>query len=157
MDSIELLRQVLDSQAPNSIICCGELAERVVADWVGDRDGIRISVLPGDAPNAAFPLAEIYDLALITDVLEHLSASEGRTLLGQLRNAGARRIAVLAAPDKNWRLSDFIALGFKRAEQGRADPVKTLYTYDIASYNHKRKWNNADHWANPHMWDKARW
>lgn len=157
MEPLTLLNQILHSQEPKTIVCCGEEACQVARVWTENHPGVRVLELnPGD-PNAAFPLPELHDLALISDTLERLPQAEGKTLLGQLRNAGARRIAVLARADTNWRFQDFIALGFKRTQLSEDEHSQTLYSYDIVSYNHKRQWNTPANWANPHMWDKARW
>ncbi len=97
---------------------------------------------------------------MITDTLEHLSHEQGELLLGQLRNYGTHQIAVISADDGRWAFTDFIGLGFQRqavvTESGPSSD-RTLYTYNIDSYNHKRKWNNPDNWANPEMWGKAWW
>lgn len=157
MEAIDLLHQVVQSQEPKTIVCCGHTACRIADSWAENHPGVRVCKLATEAPDARFPLAEVYDLALVSDTLEHLPRAEGKTLLGQLRNAGARRIAVLVETDSGWRFGDFIALGFKHAGYCEGSPSKALYTYDIANYNYKRQWNNPDHWANPEMWNKARW
>ena len=61
-------------------------------------------------------------------------------------------------PEQGWDFKDFIGLGFRRqAELNDNGYNRTLYTYNIDNYNHKRAWNNPKNWANPEMWDKARW
>ena len=157
MEPQALLNQILHLHEPTTIVCCGKLACQVTDLWLRGPPGATTTTLNAEAPNADFPLSVVSDLALISDTLEFLPPTEGRLLLGQLRTAGARRIAVLVAADKNWRFNDFIGLGFKRAEHSNGERPQTLYTYDIATYHHKRKWNNSDNWANPEMWDKARW
>jgi hypothetical protein len=79
-------------------------------------------------------------------------------LLGQLRNYGTHQIAVVVDPEQGWDFKDFIGLGFRRqAELDDDGRTRTLYTYNIDNYNHKRAWNNPDNWANPEMWGKAWW
>lgn len=157
MEPTPLLDQILHSQEPKTIVCCGETACRIAESWAEGHPGVEVATLSPQEPNAGFPLPRIHDLALVSETLENLPQSQANTFLGQLRNAGARRIAVLVGADKAWRFPDFIALGFKRSHHSGGDRPQTLYTYDIANYNHKRKWNNADNWANPDRWDKARW
>jgi len=48
------------------------------------------------------PLPRLYDLALVTNTLENLSHDQGELILGQLRNMGATRIAVLAGDASPW-------------------------------------------------------
>lgn len=157
MQPTSLLDEILHSQNPGSIVCCGETACRIAEKWTQEHPSIPLYRLTADNPNSDLPLPQIYDLAIISETLENLSQAQASTFLGQLRNAGARRIAVLVEAGKTWRFTDFIALSFKRSSFTEGPQPQTLYTYDIASYNHKRKWNNSDNWANPHMWDKARW
>jgi hypothetical protein len=157
MEPLELLNRILHTYEPKTIVCCGKQACRVTDDWSRNHPDVSIATLSPNDPNAGFPLPVLHDLALVSDTLEHLPQAEGKMLLGQLRNAGARRIAVLVEAEKSWRFADFIGLGFKRVQHIGGDQPQTLYAYDIASYNHKRKWNNPDNWANPEMWDKARW
>jgi len=151
------LRSILNHYAPESLVYAGETVASLVADWQSEHPDAEVLPLPKAEPQNAFPLPRLYDLALISDTLENLSANEGRLLLGQLRNSGASRLAVLVSEDAEWSFRDFIGLGFKRLHSYRNDAGQQLFAYDIASYNHKRDWNNPENWANPEMWDKARW
>lgn len=157
MDPYTLMKQILYSEHPQTIACCGERAARLAQGWAGERPDVRVTVLSPADPNAAFPLEFIHDIALVSETLERLSPDQGRLLLGQLRNAGARRIAVTVDNTSPWRFEHFIGLGFKRLMNSGGQPPQSVYAYDIANYNHKRQWNNADNWANPERWDKSRW
>lgn len=157
MQSIAMIHQILHGQEPESIVCCGGQACHIADQWAQEHPRVRVTKLNAQAPNDDLPLTEIHDLAVISDTLEDLSQAQARLLLGQLRNAGARRMVVLVNAPKTWRFADFIGLGFKRTFWAEGDSPQSLYTYDIANYNHKRKWNNADNWANPEMWDKGRY
>lgn len=154
----KVLARIIDSSAPDTLLCCGATARSAGEVWIAARpEGHLLTPDPAN-PNADMPPAERVDLALITDTLEHLNQDEGALLLGQLRNFGTGRIAALVPADCDWHLTDFIALGFHRhaefdGRQGRF----TLYSYNLSSYNHKRAWNNPDNWANPEMWGKAWW
>lgn len=102
-----------------------------------------------------------YDCALVADFLEHLPKADGRAVLGRLRNLHAGRLLVFidhAAAGEPWSLDDFIALGFRRdATLTDGDRTLSLYSYDIATYNHEREWNNPRFWANPELWGKYFW
>lgn len=156
--SHDAIAQIVDKTQPATLLVCGRLAEEVARLWQSHKDTTHVTFLPETAPHNAFPLPDIQDLALITNVLEHLSREEGELLLGQLRNYGTHQIAVVVESDRGWSFTDFIALGFRRQAEVEGDnkPL-TLYTYNIDSYNHKRAWNNPDNWANPEMWGKAWW
>jgi hypothetical protein len=102
-----------------------------------------------------------YDCALVADFLEHMSRADGHAVLARLRNLHAGRLLVFidhAATRESWTLDDFLALGFRQdAQLSDAARTLTLYSYDIATYNHTREWNNPRFWANPEMWGKYFW
>ncbi|MGB1952163.1 MAG: DUF6231 family protein [Marinobacter sp.] len=155
-----ILARIIDTCQPRTLVVCGAMAEEIGQRWCQHHGESALTTLNPQAPNSAFPLPQTQDLALITDTLEHLSHEQGELLLGQLRNYGTHQIAVISADDGRWAFTDFIGLGFQRqavvTESGPSSD-RTLYTYNIDSYNHKRKWNNPDNWANPEMWGKAWW
>lgn len=106
-----------------------------------------------------------YDCALLADFLEHLPRVDGIAVLGRLCNLHAGRLLVFidhAASRDTWTLDDFISLGFRHdadlvGESGGQSRRLSLYSYDIASYNHERTWNNPRFWANPELWGKYFW
>lgn len=55
----------------------------------------------------------------------------------------------------------FRALGFKRlrmyASQTKSQPSAYLYYFNLYDYKETPDWLNERFWANPAMWDKARW
>lgn len=153
----QVLSQVLQSCQPGQLLTCGARADAVGQSWAGADDGHGWQQLDPGAPNQAFPLPTKPELALISDTLEAIDHASGETLLGQLRNYGTHRIAVVVADDSGWPFRDFISLGFFRQGPVEADPPATLFTYNIDQYNHRRAWNNPDYWANPEMWGKAWW
>lgn len=152
------LARIVDTCRPAGLVVCGPVAQELGQRWQQHHPDSSVITLDAGSPNAAFPLAATQDLALITDTLEQLSHEEGEMLLGQLRNYGTHQIAVVVASDRGWEFRDFIGLGFRRQavldDQGS---TRTLFTYNIDNYNHKRAWNNPKYWANPEMWGKAWW
>ena len=102
-----------------------------------------------------------YDCVLIADFLEHLPKAQGHAVLARLRNLHASRLLVFidhGMSSQGWSLDDFLALGFRQdAQLSDAARTLTLYSYDIATYNHEREWNNPRFWANPEMWGKYFW
>lgn len=157
MEPKMLLKQILYSEEPKSIICCGEQACILADAWHRDYPETRVTRISAGEATAVFPLDQVYDVALISETLEQLSHAQGRSLLGQLRNSGARRIAVMTETRAPWRFADFIGLGFKRILDSAGQPPASIYAYDLDNYNHKRQWNNAENWANPGRWNKSRW
>jgi Family of unknown function (DUF6231) len=156
--SHQALARIVDACQPGSLVVCGDIAGEVAQHWHRHHNASSVITLDADAPNSAFPLPATQDLALITHTLEQLAHGEGEMLLGQLRNYGTHQIAVVVDPEQGWDFKDFIGLGFRRqAELNDNGRERTLYTYNIDNYNHKRAWNNPKNWANPEMWGKAWW
>ncbi|MCG2580093.1 MAG: DUF6231 family protein [Marinobacter sp.] len=154
----QAVARIIDSTQPQTLLVCGALAEEAGRHWLLHNKHSHLTTLTETSLKDAFPLPEIQDLALVTDVLEQLPRAQGEMFLGQLRNYGTHQIAVVVKPDHGWRFTDFIALGFRRQAELESDSApSTLYTYNIDTYNHKRAWNNPDNWANPEMWGKAWW
>ena len=146
---------------PARLLCCGQMGEALGRQWCDAHPDSSCSILAPDEATSAFPLTESVDLALIADLSEVGGPEAASLLLGQLRNYGTGRILVLATDGTSGDFSDFIGLGFRRhasfASQEPYAPGTTIYTYNIDTYNHRRKWNNPDHWANLELWGKAWW
>ncbi len=152
------LAGIIESCQPKSVAARGERGQRLARLWCQEHKDCELSCLATADLKDGLNLPQTPELALVTNTLEHLSRAQGQILLGQLRNYGARQIAVMVADKAEWNLTDFIGLGFRRqAQLSNGDANLTLYTYNLASYNHKRDWNNPRFWANPEMWGKARW
>lgn len=153
----QALAQTLDNCQPDTLLVCGTLPVRLGSAWHKQYPDKNYTELLLSESRKALPSSHTHDLALIEGALEQLSREEGTLLLGQLRNFGTHRIAVIMTDASDWQLSDFLGLGFQRQAYLEGTPARTLYTYNIDSYNRRRDWNNPRYWANPEMWDKARW
>ncbi|MDX5298288.1 MAG: DUF6231 family protein [Gammaproteobacteria bacterium] len=152
----QTLHALLAHCRPTSLTFSGTLAQQVTGVWQAQQPDLITHALSTPPNDTRFPLDRLYDLALLTGTLDTLSARDASLLLGQLRNCGARQIALLIREDAALTFDALIGLGFTR--HARFDEEKLdLYAYDIASYNHKRSWNNAEHWANPQNWGKYWW
>ncbi|BES71991.1 DUF6231 family protein [Marinobacter nanhaiticus D15-8W] len=148
------LKQLLGEYRPERLLVAGEAAREVGSEWV-DHSGAELVDLTENPLGIMEQPRGVADLALITDILSHLSHDDARQLLGWLRNAGARRVAVSVAPGDDWSFNDMIALAFRR--YSALDDGTTVYAYDIETYNRPRDWNNPRYWANPENWGKYRW
>ncbi|WP_372972461.1 DUF6231 family protein [Marinobacter sp.] len=157
MNTQAIFESVIRDARPSSILVGGSTAEAAAAEQLSSTADIRVDVLEHAGGELAGHSAEPHDLALVSDTLEAMDRTTGTLLLGQLRNLGNRRIAVLVDDTSQWSLTDLVALGFTRQVGGDGQGGHSLYTYNIDTYNHKRDWNNPKYWANPEMWDKARW
>lgn len=151
------LMDVLIACQPRRLLVCGSLAAELGAEWTKAQPEVELAEARQFQPQDEPALSQPHDLALITGVVATLPREEGSLLLGHIRNFGTQQIAVLNEEDQGLNFNDYISLGFVRQARFDADPVLTLFTYNIANYNRKRDWNNSKNWANPEMWDKARW
>lgn len=99
-----------------------------------------------------------FELGLVFDYLEQRTSEDGIQFLCRLRNLKCDKLWVAVATSDDWNLNMMISLGFKREHclVERGNEICT-YGYDIATYNHERKWNNPRYWANPENWGKYRW
>lgn len=124
-------------------------------------EGPAVTVRNDVATSADLAQEQRYDCALVADFLEHLPKVQGIAVLGRLRNLHAARLLVFIDHDRAaevWTRDDFIGLGF-RLDSELSDDARTLslYSYDLATYNHTRVWNNPRFWANPELWGKYFW
>lgn len=149
---------LIEQVNPRTLITIGLSVNRAGGTWQkAGKDDVCHLPLTLDQLSDPASFDQTVDLALISDTLEQIPREAGEQLLGTLRNLGVRQIAVLVSDSAPWTFRDFIALGFRRQPSSRTEAEKTLYTYNLDTYNHKRTWNNPDYWANPEMWGKAWW
>ena len=95
------------------------------------------------------------DLIVLGENLNQLEHTKMIEVIGVLRNHLNAKILILCNGESPLSFSDMLSLGFKREQQDESG--LTLYSYDIASYNKKREWNNSRFWANPENFNKYRW
>lgn len=144
------LEHMLTAVQPRSLLLYGAVAEKLKQDCALSE---AITVLDfGQVDN----LERYYDMALVDLSAVAYDAKDLTSWLGCLRNQFARQIVVIIDNSAAFGLRDFIALGFKRDEDYQAAD-SACFTYDLNAYNKKREWNNARFWANPEMFNKARW
>lgn len=104
-------------------------------------------------------------LAVVADTLEHLDKGQAQILIARLRDIYCATLFVLVPlgadrPElkSHWEPTELVALGLQPVKsypcEGR--PLH-LYRFDLRDYKHTPDWLSPRHWANPEMWDKARW
>ena len=153
----EKLYDLLQQQAPRSVLLLGRSAVPALQTYC-EHQPCTITHSTTLTLNDVGTLAP-HDLIVMADWLEHYPSSEGRLLLGALRNRLNPRILVAVDEQRaGWRFTDFLGLGFRReAHFEQAGQSLSLYGYDLANYNHKRSWNTPENWANPENWGKYWW
>ncbi|MTI63827.1 MAG: hypothetical protein FH755_07980 [Methylophaga sp.] len=99
------------------------------------------------------------DLAVISHLTESMDKAAAQQWLGMIKNRLAPHVILISHPaiadDKGWRLTDYLAMGFRHLA-GTEDGLQ-VFTYAIENYQPKRDWLNSRYWANPEMYDKYRW
>jgi len=99
-----------------------------------------------------------FELGIIFDYLEQRQPEQGTQFLCRLRNVKCEKLWVAAMTSADWNFNTMISLGFERAHCYVENNIELCtYSYDIATYNRQREWNNPRFWANPENWGKYRW
>ncbi|KAA1174400.1 hypothetical protein FWJ25_09205 [Marinobacter salinexigens] len=155
----QVFTEIVATTLPSTIVTFGNVANAAAeaASHASDATRKHIHISNEDSvPDN--PEGFSTGLALLSSPIDQLPPEQSSQLIGTLRNLGTRHIAVALGQDARLCFRDLIALGFRRHAVIETDNgALTLYTYNLDTYNHKRAWNNAKHWANPEMWGKAWW
>jgi len=146
------LLQQLEQVQPRQLLFLGNHLPDFLTPWANDSN-CELTTL--DSQHRDWQQLTRFDFAIVADYLEHLPKAEGLQRLARLRNLHSPRIWVLVDQGSTWEFADFISLGFCRCGSVASDA--SCYGYDLATYNHRRDWNNPRFWANPENWNKYRW
>lgn len=150
---ISELISTIEKLQPASLLYC--TPERIPAlDALATQER-QVAHVRGEQELEALPRME---LGVVFDCLEQLGVKQGTQLLGKLRNLKCEKLWVAVNTASNWHFTTMIGLGFTQVNcYVSGDEEFCTYSYDIATYNHKRSWNNSRFWANPENWGKYRW
>lgn len=97
-------------------------------------------------------------LLIIGEALAALPETSATEIVAALRNRFNAKIILLQCASFPLGFHQLLGLGFKREFQSTAEhDAVNIFSYDIASYNKKRDWNNSRFWANPQNFEKYRW
>lgn len=109
--------------------------------------------------------AKPWGLAIVANALEHMDKQSAQTVVARLRDLFSEVLLVAVPVGCEWRdlrsywdASDLHALGLRLVNSYtyRGKSIH-LYQFDINNYKTTPDWFNSRDWANPEMWDKARW
>jgi len=146
------IQHALGDTRPETALSVGDVAQQALADRA---PGQCVTVAPGEAL-AALDQHGVFDVAVLSGVLEALSRRDASGLLARLRDLHARRIILLVDHAHcDWTGLDITALGFSRLRDWSTEHA--LYGFDIGTYKTTPDWLNPDYWANPELWDRHRW
>ncbi len=152
---------------PHSILMLGHDFGDIARDYVSQQAvlGVQVEVAQVSAQDWQTVLQQpkLFDLAIVSQVIEHESKALGRQLLAALRDQLSRQYCVyLALNDEQavsqWQLSDMLSMALVRVnEYPQESSHHALFKYSIASYKRTPDWLNPDNWANPELWGKYWW
>ena len=148
----ELVDTIEQLQPHSLIYCAGEIVPALEALREHDCEVYRVEHFD---ELESLPRTE---LGVVFDYLEHLPEEEALQLLCRMRNLKCERLWVAVRTCPQWSFNTMIGIGFNRNncyEDGERQVC--TYSYDLATYNRKREWNNSRFWANPQNWGKYRW
>lgn len=101
-----------------------------------------------------------FDLVFVDAGLFQLPKNRLLQLMAKARDLLSGKVVVEhpVSQAPQWQEADFLALAMRRrAVTEAADGEHVFYSYDLKTYKTVPDWLNARFWANPHMWNKARW
>lgn len=130
--------------------------------WVTDHPAdvtVPFTCLPTDAvlDDGFF---QRFDLVFVEAEVFSLDKIALLQVLAKARDLLSSRVLVEWVADQypQWQEADFLGLAMRRrAVTAEADGEHVFYGYDLKTYKPAPDWLNPRYWANPHMWDKARW
>lgn len=101
-----------------------------------------------------------FDLVFIDSSCFALDRQRLLSLIAKARDLLSSRVMIEweLQSGQDWQEADFLALAMRRravTEQNGTERI--YYSYDLKTYKQVPDWLNSKYWANPHMWDKARW
>ncbi|HAU66866.1 MAG: DUF6231 family protein [Arenicella sp.] len=162
------LETLISVAQPKSLLFIGEVPTDLASDYVLQQSVLGVDVIIDRANlsdvNAIQKNAHtLYDLAIVSGVLENLEKPQGRQLLASLRDRLSRQYCVHVAIDNRdtvsqWSLTDFLSMALVRVNTySLRDSSFVLFKYSIGSYKRTPDWLNANNWANPELWGKYWW
>lgn len=103
----------------------------------------------------------VFDLAVVTDTVEHLEKTAAEQLLGNLRDLHAHHLLLLVpigeagqGQQSSWAPGDLLALGMSRVGcYNSATARYYLYHFALETYKQAPDWLNSKYWAHPERYD----
>ncbi len=159
------LSGLLDTHQPRSVLVVGPEIPAAVGAYKNSHPDCTITHLKVTASCNDLNDLGHYDLGIISEALERMDKSDAGRLIAGLRDLHTSRFYAVVpigghwpGQRSSWEPSDLIAYGMGLAGQySDGEKALHLYKFDINDYKKTPDWFNADHWANPELWDKYRW
>ena len=158
------LQELITTIKPESMLLAGGANE--YSDLIQE-SAARCQIKPIDLAGLCTDIDRlpVFDVILLTDVLEQLPKSEAEALIGRLRDLHSRHLFLFIrigedwpGIESQWRRNDLLAHGFSLYRRYDADGLEYhLYRFELESYKATPEWLNSQYWANPELFDKYRW
>ncbi len=159
------LSALLNTYHPRTVLVIGTEISPAVAAYQGNHPECRLTHVTVQNLPREMNGPDHYDMGIIYNTLEYMDKAGAGQLIARLRDLHTTRFyAVLPINGQSqgqkttWQTGDLIAYGMVLAGQYTDNGKQVhLYKFDINDYKKTPDWFNADHWANPELWDKYRW
>jgi len=165
---VSLLKKHITPSTGNATVLVGAQVEPITAsltssfydhrfDFVADP----MAVIANINANSSGNQTDSVELVCLLDAFQELTNLNREHVLCALRDSMVRRILHFEyepTDEDGWSLTNSLSLGFRRIDKGASSQGPwQLFEFDINSYKSTPGWLNADHWCNPHQWERNRW
>jgi hypothetical protein len=157
---IQDLTHLTESLTPRSVLMVCDDPCPLAAEIRNRLPGTPLTRWPTEAMHEGMEGLERHELVLVPDALDRLPRERATHLIACLRDLYSESLYVLLpfGDDSGWSEQDLVALGLERVRSyDQPGGASHLFRFNISDYKKTPDWLNPRHWANPEMWDKARW
>jgi hypothetical protein len=159
------LRRLVAERSPENLLAVVPDAKALFGDYLKTHPRCRLEQASGPALARARARIEPCRLAVVADTLEHMGKAQAQILIARLRDLYCATLYALVpigadwpGLESHWEATELVALGLQPVKRYPCEGRSLhLYRFDLHDYKHTPDWLSPRHWANPEMWDKARW
>lgn len=163
-DADRVQTRLVAERAPSQLLMVSALPDMPtwLRRYVHTHPDAQLDRLDPAGPCSGAAVPRYADLAIVTDALEHITRRRGEVLIASLRDVLSRYllIQIRACTDTatKWPDQALIALGLRPVgTYSKRDCRVRLFHFNMFDYKTTPDWLSPSGWANPEMWDKARW
>ena len=153
------LEKQLDSVSPQSILFIGPSVPGILVDYAHHNSRVELCHIKSVRREQAISHNKRFDFALVVDTVEFMAHEDASLLISQLRDLSAKLLWVYVQETDNLQFGpeEAVAHGLVLRNPENFGGGARLYEFTLKSYKPVPKWLNAENWANPSRWNKARW
>jgi hypothetical protein len=154
------LTRVAESLSPASVmVVCA--ADNPLPEAIRARlPDTPLTRLPTESVREGMTDLSRHELVFVPDALADLPHDVAMHLIASLRDLYSESLYVLLPEGDagGWTEQDLVALGLERVHRyDTPGGTSLLFRFNIRDYKKTPDWLNPRYWANPEMWNKARW